>query len=234
MKHTTVRIHSLPQSLLNCLCQPPAPVRHIQRQLCTNRIPSPTPFVPDSKTFLELIGRNLSQHATKIPTWESLFSLSSLQLRKLGVEPARTRRYLLWWRDKFRKGEYGIGGDLQYVKDSVAHVRIVEVPRERAANTLMGPDAIKKVVVNLPPDVPVQESKLRGLEPVNGLKVQGAHTIVGPYVRPVKETGGSVATIKVQEGMWEQRRGHKVDGGERRKVQVRRKRKLEEIRKSRS
>ncbi|KAL8731413.1 MAG: hypothetical protein Q9181_004314 [Wetmoreana brouardii] len=234
MKPTTARIHSLPQSVLTCLCRPSASLRHLRRQISTNQIPPPTPFVPDSKTFLELIGRNLSQHAAKIPTWESLFSLSSLQLRKLGVEPARTRRYLLWWRDKFRKGEYGIGGDLQNVKDSVAHVRVVEVPHEQAAKTLVRPDAIKKVVVNIPPDVPVQESKLRGLKPVNGLKVQGAHTIVGPYVQPVKETGGSVATIKVQEGMWEQRRGHKVDGGERRKVQVRRKRKLEEIRRSRS
>lgn len=208
-------------------------MRQLHQQISANQIPSPTPFVPDTKTFLSLIGRNLSQHAAKIPAWESLFSLKSLQLRKLGVEPARSRRYLLWWRDKFRKGVYGIGGDLKDVKDSVAHVRVVEVPADRSSRTLAVPGAMKKLVVNVPPDVPVTESKLRELRPVDGLKVRGAHTIVGPYVEPVKGTGGSMATIKVQEGMWEQKRGQKIDGGERRKVQVRRKRKLEEIRKAR-
>lgn len=208
-------------------------MRQLHRQISTNQIPSPTPFVPDSKTFLALIGRNLSQHAAKIPTWESLFTLSSVQLRKLGVEPARTRRYLLWWRDKFSKGDYGIGGDLKNVKDSVAHVRVVEIPRDRSQTMPPGPNAMRRVVVNIPPDVPVQENRLRELKPVEGLKVQGAHTIVGPFVQPVKGAGGSVATIRVQEGMWEQRRGQKVDGGERRKVQVRRKRKLDELRKAR-
>ena len=71
------------------------------------------------------------------------------------------------------------------------------------------------------------------LKPVGGMKVVGVRTIVGPYVQPVKGTRGSVGTIKVQEGMWEIRRGVKVDGGERRKVQVRRKRLLEERRTSR-
>lgn len=129
---------------------------------------------------------------------------------------------------------YGIGGDLENVKDSVAHVRVIEVPREQLIGASLGPDAMKKVVVNVPPDATVNESRLRELEPVNGLKVIGARTITGPFVEPVKGTRGSVATIKVQEGMWEQRRGQKVDGGERRKVQVRRKRKLEEIRKARA
>ncbi|KAL8768100.1 MAG: hypothetical protein Q9209_005563 [Squamulea sp. 1 TL-2023] len=157
-----------------------------------------------------------------------------MQLRKLGVEPARTRRYLLWWRDKFRNGEYGIGGDLKDVKDSVAHVRVVEMPGDRSSRTFVGPDAMKKLVVNVPPELSTDESKLRALKPVKGLKVMGAHTIVGPFVEPVKGAGGSIAVIKVQEGMWEQRRGQKVDGGERRKVQVRRKRKLEELRKAKS
>ncbi|KAL8731752.1 MAG: hypothetical protein Q9166_003199 [cf. Caloplaca sp. 2 TL-2023] len=234
MRLGSTEVHRLPSSLLSCPFTSQTTARQLHQQISASQIPSPTPFVPDVKTFLSLIGRNLSQHAAKIPTWESLFSLKSLQLRKLGVEPARTRRYLLWWRDKFRKGEYGIGGDLKDVKDSVAHLRVFEVPGDRSIRTLAGPDASRKLVINVPPDVPVTESKLRGLKPVNGFKVQGAHTIVGPFVEPVKGTGGSVATIKVQEGMWEQRRGQKVDGGERRKVQVRRKQKLEELRKARS
>ncbi|KAL8781149.1 MAG: hypothetical protein Q9213_006149 [Squamulea squamosa] len=234
MKPNSIAIHRMPTSLLTCIFRSHTAFRQLHRQISTTRIPSPTPFVPDTKTFLSLIGRNLSQHAAKIPTWESLFSLKSMQLRKLGVEPARTRRYLLWWREKFRNGEYGIGGDLKDVKDSVAQVRVIEVPGDRSSKTLAGPDAMKKLVVNVPPELPINESKLRALKPVNGLKVKGAHTIVGPFVEPVKGAGGSVAVIKVQEGMWEQRRGQKVDGGERRKVQVRRKRKLEELRKAKS
>lgn len=115
------------------------------------------------------------------------------------------------------------------MKDSVALVRVVEVPSGEEG----GPDAVRKVVVNVPPEVEVNETKLRGLKPVDGLKVQGAMTIVGPFVEPVKGSGGSVAAIRAQEGMWEQRRGVKIDGGERRKVMVRRKRKLEEMKKAR-
>ncbi|KAL8971635.1 MAG: hypothetical protein Q9183_000958 [Haloplaca sp. 2 TL-2023] len=234
MSPTVLRIRHLPFSLLSCLSKQATPTKPFQRHVSTNQIPSPTPFVPDSKTFLALIGRGLSQHAAKIPTWESLFTLSSEQLRKVGVEPARARRYLLWWRDKFRKGGYGMGGDLRDVQDSVAHVRVVELPREPSQKAPAGPDAVRKIIVNLNPNTSAEDSTIRQLKPVERLKVQGAHTIVGPFVQPVKGTGGSVATIRVQEGMWEQRRNQKVDGGERRKVQVRRKRKLEEMKKTRS
>ena len=224
--------HSLPSTLLPCLCKPQRCARQLHQQVFTSQIPPPTPFVPDAKTFLTLIGRGLSQHAAKIPTWQSLFSLTSAQLRELGVEPARNRRYLLWWRDKFRKGVYGVGGDLKNVMDAVAQVRVVEVPRGKLSNsntsTPTGIPTKKKLVLNLPPQAPVERLRPEEIKPVERMKVVGAHTIVGPYIQPVKGTGGSVATIKVQEGMWEVKRGHKVDGGERRKVQVRRKRLLEE------
>ncbi|KAL9603368.1 MAG: hypothetical protein Q9219_001230 [cf. Caloplaca sp. 3 TL-2023] len=234
MKSNTARLQSLPNSILPFLTNSRFVIPRHGRHISTHQIPSPTPFVPDSKTFLSLIGRNLSQHAAKIPTWESLFSLTSIQLRKLGVEPARTRRYLLWWRERFRKGEYGIGGDLKDIKDSVAHVRVIEVPRDQSSTTAVGPNGTRKIVVNVPPDTPYNDARLRDKKPINGLKVLGARTIAGPFVEPVKGTSGSIAQIRIQEGMWEQKRGHKVDGGERRKVQVRRKRKLEEMRKARA
>lgn len=127
---------------------------------------------------------------------------------------------------------------MKEVKDSVAHVRVVEVPRDQGGGvgreSFKGPDAVRKVIVNLGPDVKeVNEARLSALRPVQGLKVHGAKTIVGPFVEPLKGSGGSLAAIRVQEGMWEQRRGVKVDGGERRKVMVRRKRKLEEMKKAR-
>ncbi|KAI4089178.1 MAG: hypothetical protein LQ344_005558 [Seirophora lacunosa] len=238
MKLHTAKPLTQPSSFLPFLRPSPRLHRHLS-STTTAQIPPPTPFVPDSKTFLSLIGRNLSAHAAKIPTWTALFTLSSEQLRKLGVEPARTRRYLLWWRERFRKGDYGIGGDMKEVRGSVATVRAVEVVPAGAA----GPAAAaattttrrRKIVVNVPvgAEEEVDEVRLRGLEPVKGLKVLGAGTVAGPFVEPVKGTGGSVAAVRAQEGMWEQRRGVKIDGGERRKVMVRRKRKLEEMKKAR-
>jgi len=64
--------------------------------------PPPTPAVPDIPTFLQKIGRDCPQHAPKFQTWEQLFDLSSDQLKTLGVEPARTRRYIIRWREKYR------------------------------------------------------------------------------------------------------------------------------------
>lgn len=202
---------------------------HAQSHLASS-VPKPTPFVPDPSTFLTLIGRGLSTHASKFPTWDSLFTLSSDQMKELGIEPARSRKYLLWWRDRFRNGQMGIGGDLQHVKEGEAQVRIIEVPIQRQGQTeyLLGNDEdgvplqVKKVVVNTP-----QDEAEGNTQPVQGLQVKGARTIVGPYVQPIKGSRGSAAVIKVQEGMWEVRRGIKVDGGQRRKAEVRRKRIIE-------
>jgi len=239
---------SLPSFLLPSLSRPLPPIHHLiplskphhptrllhrKSQIAASHIPSPTPFVPDARTFLSLIGRNLSQHAAKIPTWTDLFSYTSQQLREAGVEPARTRRYLLWWRDRFRKGVHGVGGDLTYVSgdgDKTAVLKMVEVPLEE--KDLLAKEGLlkaKRVVVNVPSRQ--GEEKVvggEGLRVVEGMKVRGARTIVGPYVQYVKGTGGSVAVIKAQEGMWEERRGVKVDGGERRKKMVRRNRLLAE------
>lgn len=203
--------------------------RCLHQQVSARDIPPPTPFVPDSKTFLTLIGRNLLQHAAKIPSWHSLFSIQSSELRELGVEPARTRRYLIWWRDRFKKGIHGIGGDLQDVTDGTAKLAMVKVISGKGKKGL---EPTKKLVVNVPMDAE-DASAVTDPKPVQGMKVRGAQTIVGPYVQAVKHSQGALATIKVQEGMWEVKRGHKVDGGERRKAQVRRKRKLDEEQKAR-
>ncbi|KAL3428316.1 IGR protein domain-containing protein [Phlyctema vagabunda] len=195
--------------------------RNLHQRVSAGPIPSPTPFVPDPQTFLTLIGRNLSKHAASIPTWEALFTLSSPELQQLGVEPARSRRYLLRWREKFRKGEYGIGGDLKHVENGVAEVRAVEVP-------IPGKSALeqRKVVVNVPAGVSPLQIQRHDLVPVKGLHVKGARTVVGPSVLPAK--GGIVSKIKVKEGLWEDRRGVKIDGGERRQAEVRAKRRGEE------
>ena len=71
-----------------------------------------------------------------------------------------------------------------------------------------------------------QNQLLEPLKPVEGIRVVGAHTIVGPHVQPLK--GGKGARITVKEGLWEVRRGRKIDGGERRQAEVRAKRRSEE------
>ncbi|KAI2623304.1 IGR protein motif-domain-containing protein [Hypoxylon sp. NC1633] len=190
-------------------------------------IPSPTPFIPDVQTFLTVIGRGLNQHASKFPTWESLFSLTTDQLRELGVEPARTRRYLLQWRLRFRQGQYGVGGEMQHVNDGAADLVILEPEPATAAAALRA----RKYVVNVPAGRSAKDCSVDEMTRVRGYKVRGARTIVGPYALPLKNGHGVRVTIT--EGMWEDRRGHKVDGGERRRTEVRYKKRIAERREMR-
>lgn len=215
----------------------------------TSRIPRPTPFVPDPQTFLTLIGRNMAQHAAKIPTWEALFTHSSQQLRDAGIEPARARRYLLWWRERFRNGLMGIGGDLKEVSKGVAELRIVEVPSDRPADqqaTLSKDAGTRKIIVNTPvtvaamPDpanpkesakeisiIPPPKIDAKNAKAVKDVQIVRGNTIGGTGVEYIKGHPG-VARLRVQDGLWEQRRGHKVDGGERRRAEVRAKRRSQE------
>ena len=133
-----------------------------------------------------------------------------------------------------------MGGDLQHVKDGEAELRLLEVPiagatvpKSGSASMAIGLQQTKRVIVNEPPGIMKMAASLQRLKPIAGMKVIGVRTIAGPFVQTIKGTNGSLATIKAQEGMWEVKRGVKVDGGERRKVQVRRKRLLEERRTSR-
>ncbi|KAL2268630.1 hypothetical protein VTJ83DRAFT_3476 [Remersonia thermophila] len=180
-------------------------------------VPSPIPFVPDVETFLTLIGRGLKQHASKFPTWESLFTLSSDQLRELGIEPARTRRYLLRWRENFRYGKFGPGGDFKYVENGTADLRVLEVEKS--------PLVKDRRVVNVPPGKKVDELSPGEMVRPKGYHVERVKAIVGPYALP---KGIQFAQVKVTEGMWEDKRGHKVDGGERRREEVRFKKRVAE------
>lgn len=208
-------------------------------------VPSPTPFVPDVQTFLTLIGREMSKHASKIPSWDQLFSFNSNQLRELGIEPARQRRYLIRKREKFRNGVYGPGGDLKQVANGVAQLRVVEIPDEtkqpsadseatqRVSSSATLTPGMKKAIVNmLPGATEYKHSSTAQLPKFAHMKIHRGSKIMGPFLQPLKGSHGSAATITVQEGMWEDKRGQKVDGGERRRVEVRAKRRLEERRKA--
>ncbi|OLN84478.1 Protein FYV4, mitochondrial [Colletotrichum chlorophyti] len=172
-------------------------------------VPSPIPVVPDVPTLLKVLGRGLSQHVDKFPSWEALFTLTSPQLRELGLEPPRARRYLLSWLEKYRKGAFGVGGDFKHIQDGEAFLKVFRDPKTE-----------KKMVVNVPaPDFEVTSESIKGLPRPAGYTVRGAHTISGPHALPLK--AGEGARVVVTEGMWEHKQGHKVDGGERRRSEVR-------------
>lgn len=203
-------------------------------------VPSPTPFVPDVETFLKLIGREMSKQASKIPSWNDLFNFDSSQLRKAGLEPARQRRYLIRKREKFRNGIYGPGGDLHTVVDGVAQLRVAEVPVSARGLTYEGTQAavhtssaalapgMVKTIVNLAPDATTyQYSKRDRIRKFAGMKIRQGNSPMGPFLWPLKGSAGTAALISVQEGMWEDKRGHKVDGGERRYREVQNKKRMD-------
>ncbi|KAM5342693.1 hypothetical protein ACJ41O_013659 [Fusarium nematophilum] len=195
-------------------------IRQLHKTRPAPPIPKPRPFVPDVPTFLTLIGRGLNKYANKFPSWDALFSLTSPQLKELGIEPPRNRRYLLHWMQRYRKGALGPGGDFQYVKDGEAILKVATPPPSRLSDS--------KWVVNVPHE---GESSAEGaaetvaaapaaeLVRPRGYRVLGLKSIAGPYATPLPGLSGAV--VKVTEGMWENRRGRKIDGGERRRAEVR-------------
>lgn len=125
----------------------------------------------------------------------------------------------------------------------MAELRIVEVESEGAGRaTLTSGEGVRKVVVNTPVMEEGEGEKQKGsvltrmappkrvngrVEPVKGVKIVEATRISGTGVEPLKGHQG-VARLRVVDGLWEQRRGRKVDGGERRRAEVRAKRRAAE------
>ncbi|KAH7251636.1 IGR protein motif-domain-containing protein [Fusarium tricinctum] len=200
-------------------------IRQLHKTRPAHPIPKPRPFVPDVPTFLTLIGRGLNKYANKFPSWNALFSLTSPQLKELGIEPPRNRKYLLHWMQRYRNGSLGPGGDFQYVKDGEAILKVATPPPSALSDT--------KWVVNVPaefdPEAPSPKSAPKKTEDgedtgsylvrPNGYKVVGHKTIAGPYAKPLPGVSGVV--VKVTEGMWEDKQGRKIDGGERRRAETR-------------
>lgn len=191
-------------------------------------------------TFLSLIGREMSKHASKVQSWDELFTLSSKQFKERGLEPARARRYLLRWREKFRQGDYGIGGDFKYVEDGVAELRVVELPSLKepppgALPTATYMPGVQKLVVNVPNGSATYKLEAgqttADLKKPQGYKLRDGHIITGKNAMPMKGTQWSGATVKVAEGLWEHKRGRKVHGGERRRAETLHKLRAEENKK---
>jgi hypothetical protein len=200
----------------------------------TRPIPPPTPFVPDLSTFFKLIGRDVAQYSSKFESWEAFFTLPSREFLKLNIEPPAKRKYLLEWRERFRQGRWGIGGDFAQVdrENECAYLRVMEAPTKlpAPATSTIGAN-MKRIVVNVAP-----ETFLPQVDPKTSRSVQhvtlGRNRIRGKNVYPVGGYDGQLAKLMIQDGLWEVRKGRKVDGGERRKAEVRAKRRSEERKKA--
>jgi hypothetical protein len=83
-------------------------------------------------------------------------------------------------------------------------------------------DSSKEIGIVPPPKIDAASAK-----PVKDIKIVRGNTIGGTGVEYIKGHPG-VARLRVKDGLWEQRRGHKVDGGERRQAEVRAKRRAQE------
>ncbi|KPI45945.1 uncharacterized protein AB675_477 [Cyphellophora attinorum] len=205
-------------------------------------IPAPTPWVPDVLTFLKLIGREMSQHASKFASWDEMFTLTSSQLKAKGLEQARARKYFLRWREKFQRNEWGIGGDFTHVKDGVAELRVCEVPEiprpavepkpgadsatsppRIAASTTKTP-GLTRLILNVPAGAATyvlgEGQKPTDLRKPAGFKLKEGHIITGRYTKPLAGTNGAAVTVTLTEGMWEDKRGVKKFGGERRRAET--------------
>lgn len=140
-----------------------------------------------------------------------------------------------------------MGGDLKHVHHGRGELRIVEIKKEPKPGetrpspaTLTQDEGYVKVVSNTRGDVinaeanegvpsiisrlaPPPKVDSKDVVRVAGTKIVRANTIGGTGVDYIKGHQG-VAVLKVKDGLWEQKRGHKVDGGERRRAEVRSKR----------
>jgi hypothetical protein len=83
-------------------------------------------------------------------------------------------------------------------------------------------ESAKEISIVPPPVVDASKAK-----PVKDIKIVRGNTIGGTGVEYIKGHPG-VARLRVKDGLWEQSRGHKVDGGERRRAEVQAKRRAQE------
>ncbi|EGC42568.1 conserved hypothetical protein [Histoplasma capsulatum var. duboisii H88] len=144
-------------------------------------VPPPTPFVPDTQTFLSLIGRNMSRFAPKFASWGRAIHPLLRRLEGPGAsKPARLRRYLLRWRQKFHRGEYGVGGDFTpTATDGGLGQR--EIPPFTVTGTATLSPGMKWAVPNLLPDEPQPTEVLQPLKKYTkvSLLIKGSNAMAG-------------------------------------------------------
>jgi len=173
-------------------------------------IPNTLPIVPDVPTFLLIIGRGMKKYAEKFPTWDSFWGATSEQLTA-AIPLAKDRRYIQDWMRRYRNREYGTAWNLKHIHEGQAILAVYKVPGKK------GPGS--RVVVNVPAGktghtITPEEVHVMGYP----YRVKGSKIPCGPHARAFK---GHTACIDSWDGLWELPQGEKVDGGERRRKEVR-------------
>lgn len=107
---------------------------------------------------------------------------------------------------------------MKHVQQGAAQLRVAELPIVVKSSQVTIPFKKRKIVVNVTAGGPTLVEDMQALVPVRGLHVKGNNTIVGKAVLPLKGMTG--AQLVASEGLWEDRRGTKTDGGERRRVRI--------------
>lgn len=82
--------------------KPSKPPVHVGRNKRVKAVPEPR-FGITKDIFLYKIGKDSYEQKDKFESWEKLFSLSSYEMKKLGV-PIPQRKWILNWTEKYRAG----------------------------------------------------------------------------------------------------------------------------------
>lgn len=138
---------------------------------------------------------------------------------------------------------------MKYVKDGVGEIRVVEVPSlpqqqqqstkstsntsvdtaASAATTMgfvssMSSPGMTKLILNVPAGsesyVLEPGQTTQDLKKPRDFTLKNGHVVCGPYTQVVKGSNGSAVILRVKEGIWEDRLGQKVFGGERRRAET--------------
>ena len=102
---------------------------------------------------------------------------------------------------------------------------------KRGVATINYTPGIARRVANVNPDKPeesLEAVRNRTARRVTSVKRSGVDSMKARNLELVKGSNRQRAVLRVKEGMWEHRRGHKVDGGERRRKEVRAKKRAAE------
>jgi len=115
--------------------------------------------------------------------------------------------------------------------NACAYLKVVEAPSPtpRLASATSGADMMR-VVVNAKPETLEPTVDVKEAMTVQYVKLR-ENVIRGKNVYPVKGHDGKVARLSISEGLWEIKEGRKIDGGERRRAEVRAKRRGDERKK---
>ncbi|OSX59875.1 hypothetical protein POSPLADRAFT_1035388 [Postia placenta MAD-698-R-SB12] len=117
----------LASQALSCV---PRFCRALQNKAALRPVPAQLGAISSPSEFLKAIGRSADTKVTA-ETWEDLWEIDGLQLKKAGLA-VRDRRYILWSMEKFRQGE----DPAQFAHPPTPKKKILMDPRFKMSNAV--------------------------------------------------------------------------------------------------